>query len=264
MRQLSWSAHRRVIRHEHRRAVAPRHPARAAARASLRGIPLLVVGLFAADALLVLAHAINSTLIAAVDRPRSMFDLDDEANLPTWYSSMQMALLGALLVVLAYARRRPRQVGWWAMLGVAALPLYLSIDEFVQLHERLGRLVPSDVLPATGLWMAIAVPALIAALVLLYIPSAPFWSGPRAARVRVVLGVVVYLASAAGVEVAINFAATDGVAGGALVIAEEGGELVGVTLMIWGVVELLSASRVRLIVPDPRRSESQWRGGHRP
>lgn len=217
------------------------------------GIPRLVIGLFLADALVVLAHVVNFTLIAAVDRPRSMLDLAYEANLPTWYSSMQLALLGSLVALLAYARGRPHAAGSWTMLGIAGMPFYLSVDEFVQLHERLGRLIPSDVLTVTGLWMVIAVPAFVATLVLLYVPSARFWSGPRDARTRVVLGVVIYLAAAAGIEVARNFVATDGLVGRAQLIVEEGGELVGVTVMIWGIIGLLKASNVRLVVPNRRR-----------
>lgn len=225
-----------------------------ARRRRLGGVPLIVVALFIVDGLVVLAHAINFTLIAAVDRPRRMFDLANEANLPAWYSSMQLALLGLLAVLLAYARRRPRVVGWWSMLGICVLPFYLSVDEFVQLHELIGRALPSDVFTVTGLWMFIAVPALVVTLVLLYVPSTRFWSGPPKARTRVVLGLAIYLASAAGLEVASNFVTAGGIASHVQLIAEEGGELVGATVMVWGIVDLLAASNVRLTVSAPERS----------
>jgi hypothetical protein len=59
-------------------------------------------------------------------------DLDREANLSTWVSTVQLAVIGALALALASLRRRR---GWlWIGLGF----LYLSADELAQIHEWVG------------------------------------------------------------------------------------------------------------------------------
>jgi hypothetical protein len=88
--------------------------------------------------------------------------LSYERNLPTWYASA--LLLGCALVLAGIARaatlaQAPGRRHWWAL---AALFLYISLDESVGLHEHLGGLlslggvlyftwvVPAAVLVAVG------------------------------------------------------------------------------------------------------------------
>lgn len=62
-------------------------------------------------------------------------DLDREANLSTWVSTVQLALIGALAIALAWLRGRR---GWlWIGLGF----LYLSADELAQIHEWIGEVM---------------------------------------------------------------------------------------------------------------------------
>ncbi|MBC7811064.1 MAG: hypothetical protein H7175_07960, partial [Burkholderiales bacterium] len=61
-----------------------------------------------------------------------LFDVDKEANFPTWYSSAALLLCAGLLALVASAAKTSR-LHWWAMSGVFVL---LSIDETVSLHER--------------------------------------------------------------------------------------------------------------------------------
>ena len=68
-----------------------------------------------------------------------LFRLDSEDNIPTWFSSV-LLLFNALLLFLISGQPLPlvkRFRNHWLVLGV--LFLFVSIDEFTQLHEALSR-----------------------------------------------------------------------------------------------------------------------------
>jgi hypothetical protein len=69
-----------------------------------------------------------------------LLSLSEEANLPTWYSSMLLFSCAAALAAIAIDARRSggRFMRHWAVL--AAVFLYMSLDETAQLHERLNSL----------------------------------------------------------------------------------------------------------------------------
>jgi len=86
-------------------------------------------------------------------------DLDQEANLPTWYSSM--TLLGAALLLMVIARAKWRT--WapyarhWAVL--AAIFVGLSIDEAARIHELATLPVRKVLHPGGVLAFAWVIPA---------------------------------------------------------------------------------------------------------
>src|SRR5829696_1648303 len=63
------------------------------------------------------------------------FDMDSENNIPTWYSSTALFFVAWLLMFTAHAKQQNRDIytrHWW---GLAAIFLYLSLDEASSLHE---------------------------------------------------------------------------------------------------------------------------------
>jgi hypothetical protein len=65
-----------------------------------------------------------------------LFSLSEEANVPTWYSSM--LLFSCALVLASIATIARSSVKQWAVL--AAVFAYMSLDETAQIHERLNSL----------------------------------------------------------------------------------------------------------------------------
>lgn len=66
----------------------------------------------------------------------SFFGLSYEKNLPTWVSSCLLfscAVLLALIALEKHQTRAPYRAHWW---GLALAFFYISLDEFVQLHEE--------------------------------------------------------------------------------------------------------------------------------
>jgi len=63
------------------------------------------------------------------------FDLNGEANIPTWYSSSALLLASALLAMIAIVKLQWQETYARHWVGLAAVFLYLSIDEAARFHE---------------------------------------------------------------------------------------------------------------------------------
>jgi hypothetical protein len=204
-------------------------------------VPAVVRGLFAVDLVLVALYALDR-LVGQPSWFLSHFvDLNGEANLPTWASSCQLAGVAALLfLTLPRHERNSRSRRAIAALGL--LLLFLSLDEVASIHEWLGVLSDRYLLGGarkgtsfarTGLWMVALVPAVILWVGWFVRPLLEGAFRPTAVRRLGLLGLVALLASAGGVEVVSNFVGWESVAGILMTMLEEGGEMVGATLMFW-------------------------------
>lgn len=127
------------------------------------------------------------------------FDLDAEANLPTWYSSLALFACAAVLAVIGWRtkQRGGRYVGHWRALS--GIFMFLSLDELAQLHEHLGHL--HEIWHTHGLfYFAWVIPGFFFVLLvglaflrfLAHLPAATRW--------RVVVAGLVYVTGALGVE----------------------------------------------------------------
>ena len=122
--------------------------AASALKASALEVPIrpmdvaLVLGVLVT--LLTLASAIAATIASSLpERQRGLiavlgkFNVNNELNLPAWYSSSALLAASALLAIIAYARRKLAlgDAGHWAVL--ALIFLGLSADESASFHEVL-------------------------------------------------------------------------------------------------------------------------------
>lgn len=102
----------------------------------------LLIGLLAAEASLALLHIVFTWPgpdYWGVDLWR-LFHVDREANLPTWFSALQLALLALVCAVIWMIERDAEDTvantNIWAAFAAGAV--FLSADEAASIHERLG------------------------------------------------------------------------------------------------------------------------------
>ena len=95
------------------------------------------------EVLLVAAYWIDTLLGEPIHLLHGMFDLDGEANIPTWFSSGQLLAIAIILWVVAIYRRRRERPSRAFLLTVGTGFLLLSADEVVQLHEGITGLMGS-------------------------------------------------------------------------------------------------------------------------
>ena len=210
-------------------------------------------------------------------------DLDGEAVLPSWWSSIQLFVVAQVWAFVAYTRWQAGRLAGGAVEAglLAALFLGLSADEAASLHERVAHHLDAWLLPGgerggliavTGVWLFVLGPIALAVLGTL------FWrlsrlTGWRAGKL-LLIGLVVFIGGAAGVELFANFADKGG--GSMLyplqVTLEELLEMTGVTLILWGSVTACQAitphaAPAAQLQPQPRhqpRPPSNRRRSARP
>lgn len=224
-----------------------------------RSVPRYFVALCVANVLFALIHIVNFAFRSEGAFLVSLFDLELERNFPTWYSSTLLFVLALLWGCYAYAENKHRSSAAWAPILVALLFCAFSIDEIAMVHERFGW--KTDALLAegtregtlfreTGIWMfLLGVPFLMGALYL-GLALRPRLRGKPKVTALLCTGLVVYLGSAAGLEVLANFVPVEpnNPAHIAQITAEEFGEMMGISIWIWGTAELLRSSGVKLFV----------------
>ncbi|MEZ4702637.1 MAG: hypothetical protein R2834_20050 [Rhodothermales bacterium] len=160
-----------------------------------------------------------------------------EHNLPTYFSTMLLLFSATLFILLARVRK---QVGAaskpWSFLGLVFL--FLSVDEFAELHERLTN-TTREMLHATGaLYYAWIIPygLLVLGLTITYAPL--IFRLESAIRNRLILSAILYVGGAVGME-SIEAAYIEGKPDGLYLIYdvlstfEELLEIAGVILLIY-------------------------------
>jgi len=201
---------------------------------------VLLIGV-AGDLLLGAAHVINQGGLPILDRSIMLFDLDAERSIPTWWASSKLLLIGVTFALMLPAwRGRWRE---WAIVALAAAAfLFLSLDEVASIHEAVGRRTRSEAFPVSGLWPFVYAATGLIAVSGLAIAGRVVWAADMVAAVTIVVGFVAYIGFAAVLDLANNVLVPGDARLGALVLAEEMGELLTASVILYGVVRLAAAS----------------------
>jgi hypothetical protein len=235
--------------------------ATARARRVLARVPIPILVLFAMDLAMAILHVIGPLVPAWAargdDNRDYLWDLDAEGNAPSWYSTMQLGLIGVLMLGLAAVR--PQRARLTAILALAGLLfLFLSLDEQARLHEKFGSYLDEvgpdrkdTALDATGAWMLIVAPAFLGVIALGAYAGRDLLRGRRAVQALYAIGLVIYVGSFAGLELLLNFMPERE---RQLETLEETGEMIGATLLLWATYELLRSHGIRIFARDAEPS----------
>ena len=195
-----------------------------------------------------------------------VFDMNEESNIPTWYSAVALLLCSASLALVATVKRRMRDrfaVHW----GTLALILaYMSLDEVARLHERWGEWLEAPfgwarrVEVAGGIFRNLwVVPAAIAVAIVGLAYLRFLWSLPVRTRVQFILAGALFVGASVGMEMVGAHYSSIGSrqwAGFAvLVTIEETLEMCSIVFFLHAVLEYIAESLgpVRLLVGAPDR-----------
>ena len=172
------------------------------------------------------------------------FDLNNENNIPTFFSTFLLVSSSALLAVIAGGSTvAARDAGYWRWLSI--IFLYLAVDEDASLHEMLIDPV-KEVLHVGGpLFFAWVIPYSLALLVF-----GAFYLGfvlrlPKRTRWLVIAAGSMYVMGAIGFELIgggyfAYHAEVEDFTYAMLVAAEEFSEMSGVVLFIYALLDFLS------------------------
>jgi hypothetical protein len=228
-------------------ASSPRH-FEAQGILGLPPIPKWVWALLAVDVLMGVANVVTFAISRVFGLgPIYMFRLSNEANVPTWWSSALLLLTGVVLSAIAYCRFRRADRRTWALWLPAALFLFMSLDEVASIHEHIGHTWGATTL-RTGTWVVICVPIFLLALFFVVRATWSFLRGRTEVIRLLALGIVIFLGSSVGLELLTNVAPDQHPLANAINLAEEVGEMIGSTVMLWGAVAWAHSLGLRIRV----------------
>lgn len=126
-------------------------------------------------------------------------NVDEEANLPTWWGTLLLAGGGLAYLGGAWVARATRARGTVAWTLVGVLLLAMSLDEATQLHENLARLEGLITTPFANdyAWLMIGIPLALAAVAIVLVSGVRL---PLRTLGVLLLGFVVFFAGAVGLE----------------------------------------------------------------
>jgi len=216
----------------------------------MKKVPRLILFFFICDLALALLYLINWGLHQPFHKINLLLDLDGEANLPAWYSSMQLFLIAWFFAVFARMKFDQKNRASWMLALWPLIFVALSIDETAKIHEWLGG--KSDVwLPggtrqftmfsSTGIWMFwLGIPFFLFMLGLLY-GLKKYLNDRLPVIKKLLLGLLIFVGAAAGIETAANFVPIESAGHLIEICCEELGEMIGETFFLWAAYELLAA-----------------------
>lgn len=202
-----------------------------------------------------------------IDADVEILKVGEESNLPTWYSASQLFTIGLILSAIAFRDTEGRGLRSRALVAVPGLFFFLSLDEIAMIHERLGAWLQTFGIGTdmrTAPWMFIYLP-LIAVLGGIALWSFwPYLRGRRDVLVLGFLGVALFGFSAVGLESVSNFTPDGGYQQKGLGFAEEYGEMLAGSLLLWSAVLVTRAEGIRIQLgrrrgasPDPLQTSGQ-------
>lgn len=151
---------------------------------------LVVTGLLAAASVL-LHLTVRGT---AANDLFSYFHLGSEVGLSAYWNALLRGLVAACALFSGFVTRaRSRRWGWFV---VAAVTLFLSLDEATRLHERTAALVTTNPLP-TYTWVVAGIPLAALMVGVLWFATR---SLPTVLRRRLGIALAVYIVGALGFE----------------------------------------------------------------
>jgi len=127
------------------------------------------------------------------------FDVTEEGNIPTLFSTCLLLINGLLTLMIAYAERSVRgRFLYWLVLGLAFL--WMGMDETIMIHEYISDWLHAH-LQTTGIFrFAWVIPYGIAVLIFIAFYTRFFLSLPTVTKKWLSISGTVYLLGAVGME----------------------------------------------------------------
>lgn len=204
-------------------------------------------------------HPLPMTLVERLD-------LDQENNIPTWFSSVVLATAALLLFFIARANAALGMAysSYWAGLGL--IFLYLSVDETASLHEAAGTLVQRLLGTSGALYSAWVIPAMVLVVIFAAIYLRFLWALPRRTAALFVLAGALYVGGALGLELIgwhyrypmhaldpTDWQASKDFTYALINHAEEFLEMTGVILFIYALLSYVASHHLAMVVRFPTR-----------
>ena len=187
------------------------------------------------------------------------FDLGDEANLPTYFSSGILLLAAGLLAWIARVQRRREAPFARHWLALALVFAFLSVDEAAMLHEFVYKAIMAVWGRGSGVFYHVwVVPFLIGVLALGVVYARFLLHLPPRYRRLFVAAAAIYVGGALGLEMVegalLDAQGEKGLVYEVFIVIEEAMEMGGVLVFVYALLHYIGAHltdvRVRVELPE--------------
>jgi hypothetical protein len=172
------------------------------------------------------------------------FNLASENNFPTFFASFQLLLAAVVLALIAIIRRKQQQKDFWYWAVLAAIFVFLSLDESIMIHELVSVKMRQHMDVTGDHFFAWVIPYSLLVLLVGVAYLRFVFRLPPFVRDRVLLAGFVFVAGALGLEIVesyyysqsgvkdLNFAI--------LTTLEESMEMFGILLFIYALLHYIA------------------------
>lgn len=197
----------------------------------------------------------------------SLFNVNNENNFPSAFSALNLLLAAALLFVIGrHSEISEAPASFWLLLS--AVFLFLSVDEFAQVHERLGEPTQRLMGASTGIYrFAWVLPYGVLLVVFGLVVCRPFLRLPSRTRMLFAVSGGLFVAGAVGCEslggIYVTGSDPSRVVLMWITMVEEGLEMFGIALFNFALLELIATRagglEIALLACAPARASARAR-----
>lgn len=161
----------------------------------------LICGLIIIEIILVSIHIVVTILGIPINR----FNLNGEANIPAWFSSTQLFMIGFVFLLSAHHSNRHHHPSPLFLLTVGIGFIFLSVDEAAIIHEHIsGALKHIEWIPrfghGRGIWIFLYPLVGLTLLIIGYREIYKSWKYYKREMVIFIIGSIIFVFGALGLE----------------------------------------------------------------
>lgn len=175
-----------------------------------------------------------------MSEPSRVFNVDQEANIPTWFTGGVALYLAMTAAMIASVVKSQGKKFGWAWRGISLMGIYIALDELSGIHELAIEPIRDSWEISPWLYQSWVIPAMVIVVLIGIIYIRFLWQLPSYVKVYLILGGLIYVIGAVGVESIGGFIlTTQGLNDWYVQLAhiEEFMEMMGLILVLYSVTE---------------------------
>ncbi len=168
-------------------------------------ITKIILSLIGIEIMFVAIYAIDFVNVHPSWQFCELFDLDRESNIPTWFSTFQLLMIGLISLSVCIQKNYSLPPSKAGLLTFGAGFIYLSIDEASAIHEKITYTFHDNLLVpyfdgVHGIWIVVYGAIGLTLLTIFHRDVIAVWKSLRRESIIFIVGIIIYLIGAAGAE----------------------------------------------------------------